>query len=194
MMTDMETIIRVVSAELGARASNGRPLIAAVDGRCASGKTTLALHLRETMDCTVFHMDEFFLRPEQRTSRRLAEPGGNVDYERFLQEVLLPLETGCAELTYRAFDCHTMSLLEPETVRIAPIIIVEGSYSCHPALREHYGMRIFMTTGREEQLRRITARNGADGAERFRDLWIPLEEKYFESCGVEKCCELRFET
>ena len=42
-------------------------VIVAIDGNCASGKTTLTAQLAEHFDCNVFHMDDFFLRPEQRT-------------------------------------------------------------------------------------------------------------------------------
>ena len=68
----------------------GRPLIAAIDGRCASGKTTAAELLQKQFGWTVVHADDFFLRPEQRTPERYAEPGGNLDRERLREEVLLP--------------------------------------------------------------------------------------------------------
>ena len=58
-------------------------IIVAIDGKCTSGKTTLASKLEQIYDCNVFHMDDFFLRPEQRTRSRFAGVGGNVDYERF---------------------------------------------------------------------------------------------------------------
>ena len=48
-------------------------VIVAIDGKCTSGKTTLAAKLAEIYDCNVFHMDDFFLRPEQRTPERFAE-------------------------------------------------------------------------------------------------------------------------
>ena len=83
-----------------------RPFLFALDGRCASGKTTLASALREAVGCGVIHMDDFFLRPEQRTEERLSQPGGNVDRERFLQEVLLPLKRG-ESFSYRPYDCRT---------------------------------------------------------------------------------------
>ena len=54
-------------------------------------------------------MDDFFLRPEQRTPERFSEPGGNVDRERFLSEVLLPLRQGEA-VDYRRFDCATFTI------------------------------------------------------------------------------------
>lgn len=68
--------------------------------------------LREQLNCTVFHIDDYFLRPEQRTETRLAQPGGNVDYERFAEEILNPLKSGkkkssAARLTaIRKSCCH----------------------------------------------------------------------------------------
>ena len=93
-------------AELDRRLAGEAPVRLAIEGGSASGKTTLGKILAERYDCTVFHMDDFFLRPEQRTSERLHQPGGNVDYERFLTEVLRPLHDGQA-VTYRPYDCHT---------------------------------------------------------------------------------------
>ena len=66
-------------------------VLVAIDGGSASGKTTLGALLQSIYACPVFHMDDFFLRPEQRTPERYAQPGGNVDRERFWQEVLEPL-------------------------------------------------------------------------------------------------------
>ena len=90
-------------------------VIVAIDGKCTSGKTTLAGKLAEMYDCNVFHMDDFFLRPEKRTPERYAEVGGNVDYERFKEEVLVPLKAG-KPFSYRPFDCSTFTLSAPVTV------------------------------------------------------------------------------
>ena len=62
--------------------------VAAIDGRCASGKTTLAKALAKETGAGVIHMDDFFLPEELRTKERLSSPGGNVHYERFREEVL----------------------------------------------------------------------------------------------------------
>ena len=76
----------VVSCILGEISKlNKSSVIIAIDGRCAAGKTYLASRIKEAVECNVIHMDYFFLRPEQRTSERLREPGGNVDYERFTE-------------------------------------------------------------------------------------------------------------
>ncbi len=173
------------------RQSKARVLIA-VDGRCASGKTTLAKNLKEELSCNVIHMDDFFLRPEQRTVKRYDEPGGNVDRERFLTEVLQPLQTGKA-FYYRPFDCHTMALSEPITVKPNAVTIIEGTYSCHPELWKFYDLHIFLTTTQEKQLDRLAKRNGAN-IQMFREKWIPLEERYFAAYKPEVKCEIVFET
>ena len=46
----------------------------AIDGPCTSGKTTFAAMLNRRFGGNVLHMDDFFLRPEQRTPERFANP------------------------------------------------------------------------------------------------------------------------
>ena len=67
----MECILAAVCAALQALPENGAPRIVALDGRCAAGKTTLAARLQQRSGCNVVHMDDFFLRPAQRTKARL---------------------------------------------------------------------------------------------------------------------------
>ena len=163
-------------------------LIIAVDGRCAAGKTTLAALIKDIYDCNVIQMDHFFPQSGQRTPERLGEPGGNVDYERVLDEVMGPLRRG-GDFTYRPYDCQRMDFGDAVSVEENKINVVEGSYSCHPALFDCYDLRIFLTVGPEEQSRRILERNGPVRAEEFRDKWIPYEERYFSAFDIEKRCD-----
>lgn len=170
----------------------GRPLLVAIEGRCASGKTTLAARLHQQCGWPVLHMDDFFLRPEQRSEARYAAPGENIDHERFEAEILRPLHRGeCA--VYRPFDCASMELGAPVTVANAPVIAVEGSYSCHSALRPYYDLRVFLNVEPQEQLRRLEKRCGAY-VRTFQSKWIPLEEAYFSAFQTAQHCELFFET
>ncbi len=164
-------------------------VIVAIDGRCGSGKTTLAAKLQKHLHGSVFHMDDFFLRPEQRAEERFAAPGENVDHERFLEEVLLPLRNG-QPVTYQPFLCSRQQLGGPLTVEPNRVAIVEGAYACHPALWEYYDLRVFLTIDPETQMQRIQARNGPEKAQQFRTRWIPFEEKYFKAFHVQTRCDM----
>lgn len=163
-------------------------VLVAIDGPCASGKTTLAKELSELLQCPVVHADHFFLRPEQRTAARLAEPGGNMDRER-LSEVLLPLREG-KEARYRPFLCSHQYLGEPILILPAPVILVEGSYSCHPDLEGLYDLRIFLCIESREQMKRLAQRESPESLERFRERWIPLENRYFSEYGIKNRAHL----
>lgn len=153
-------------------------VIVAIDGKCTSGKTTLAAQLAEYYDCNVFHMDDFFLRPEQRTPQRYAEVGGNVDYERFLAEVLIPLRQGNS-FSYRPFACKTFTFSSPVSVLPKALTVVEGSYSLHPYFADPYDLRILLTVDPEVQHTRVLERP-AFVQERFFTQWIPMENAYLE--------------
>lgn len=167
------------------------PILLAIDGRCASGKTTLAARLQEALGCCVVHMDDFFLRPEQRTQERYATPGGNVDHERFLQEVLLPLSRG-QDTVYRPFDCSSMSLGEPTELKCGSVTVIEGSYSCHPDLFPYYHISVFLSLPPQEQMRRIILRDGEEYSKVFQEKWIPLEEHYFAERDLQRLCTFSF--
>ena len=164
----------------------------AIDGPCASGKTTFAQILNERFGGNVLHMDDFFLRPEQRMPERLAEPGGNVDRERFETETLAPLADGKAA-RYRPWDCHAGDFAASRTVEPARLTVVEGSYSMHPALRGYYDFMICLAIDPAEQLHRLESRNPRM-LRRFVDEWIPLENRYFEATDVRTAADMLVDT
>ena len=140
----------------------------------------------------MFHADDFFLRPEQRTPARFAEPGGNLDRERLLEEVLAPLRQG-QPISFRRFDCHSLTLLPPVAVAPSPLAVVEGSYSLHPELAPMYDISVCLTLSPELQRRRILARNGEAMARRFFERWIPLEQAYFDAMKPQTRCSFLIE-
>ncbi len=173
-------------------AENRNRILVAIDGRCASGKTTLAAKLSERLGCAVVHMDDFFLQPFQRTEERLSQPGENIDHERILSEVLLPLAEG-NQAVYDPFSCQSGGFCEPVSVSPQGVILFEGSYSCHPSLVGHYDLKIFLTVSKKEQLKRLESRN-PDRLEAFKNRWIPLEESYFSHYDIASSCDLVFRT
>jgi len=164
--------------------ADGRIMVA-IDGRAAAGKTTLADMLWKHYDCNIFHMDDFFLPPSKRTAERLREAGGNVDYERFYSEVIVPSTEGRA-FSYGVFDCSVMEIGEWRNVVPKKLNIMEGSYSGHPYFGDVYDLRVFVDIPADEQMKRIIHRNGEEKAQKFRDIWIPMENKYFRECRIKE--------
>ena len=183
----METVVMKICERIAAMQEKAQILIA-IDGSCTSGKSTLAGMLERKLDCNLFHMDDFFLRPEQRTPERLAQTGGNVDYERFREEVLLPLKTG-NPFFYQPYDCSSGMLKESVTVQPKRINVVEGTYSCHPRFQDPYDLTVFLQVTPEVRRRRILSRP-AFLQKRFFEEWIPMEQAYFAEFAVREKSDL----
>lgn len=165
------------------------PAIIAIDGNSAAGKTTLASALADRFDCNVFHMDDYYIPDEKKTAERLEEAGGNVDRERFRDEIIAGILRN-KDFTYNQFDCKTQSLLTPVKISPRKLNIVEGAYCMHPDLAYCYDLKIFLALDFEEQSRRILLRNGPVAHERFLNQWIPLENRYFNDLNIKESCDI----
>lgn len=159
---------------------SGERVIAAIEGPAASGKTTLSAELEKHFDCNVFHMDDFFLRPFQRTSDRLAEPDGNIDAERFYDEVITGILSG-DDFEYRPYCCSAQKLSDHVQVKCRRLNIVEGVYSMHRSLIGYYDLCIFLDIDGELQQRRLEMRESGEKLELYRRVWLPMEERYFRT-------------
>ncbi len=183
-----------IAAEAVERLCAGRksPLLVAIDGRTGAGKTTLAKYLRARFSCNLFHMDDFYLQGYQRTPERLREVGGNVDYERFREEVLIPVLRG-ETVHYQPFNYLTMDFDLSYARRIPPkrLNLIEGTYSMHPYFGDPYDLRIFMDVEYAVQLRNVIDREGTAELDDYIDKWIPKTDRYLERFGIEERCEIR---
>ncbi|HRY77821.1 MAG TPA: hypothetical protein P5154_03570 [Candidatus Izemoplasmatales bacterium] len=156
--------------------------ILAIDGPSASGKTTLSRWLSAVYGCETIHMDDYFLPRERAVSERLAESGGNIDHERFVEEVVLPLRK-YLPLMIRKFDCATQTLSEPIALTPTRLLVVEGVYALHPKFRSLYDLTIFLDVSPSQKAFRILRRNGLNLKRTWKHLtvWIPLENRYFRT-------------
>ena len=174
-------------------ANAAAPVVLALDGRCGSGKTTMATALAEQFpDSIVLHTDDFYLPPADRVPGWEQTPCANMDLARLRDEVLAPARAGKPAL-YRAYSCREGSYLPPRPLGPAPLVIVEGSYSCHPTLADCYDLKVFVTCSKEEQARRLLAREG-ERYSGFTARWIPLEEGYFAKFQIEQTVDFIFDT
>ena len=173
--------------ELDKRLEKGK-VILTIEGGSASGKSTLGKMLEDIYGCNLIHTDDFFLQMHQRTPERFREIGGNVDRERFYGEIVSHLSDN-AELSYRKFDCSTMSLGESVTVKPKRLTVIEGAYSMHPYFGEYYDLSVFLDISESLQRERILKRN-PDMADRFFGEWIPYERTYFEKTNIKQRCDM----
>ena len=168
-------------------------VLIAIDGRCASGKSTLAENLSKIFGCDIIHMDDFFLPFEKRTPERLAEPGGNIDYERFEKEVLNSFHKN-EVFSYGVFNCGSGKIESERVITPSNVIITEGSYSLHPKFSDHYNVKIFVFTDSDTQINRIRERNGEEMLKMFKERWIPMEENYFTAFDIGNLADIKLNT
>lgn len=174
------------------REAGGKTLLLAIDGRCAGGKSTLAALLQQVLGCAVVHLDDFFLPPRLRSPQRLEQPGENVHWERALQEVLEPLSQN-RDACYRPFCCRTGGFAPAVTVPAGGLVVVEGSYSLHPALAPFYREAVFVTVDPQVQTQRLARRN-PQMLPQFLQRWVPLEERYIAACCPQSRAQLTVDT
>ncbi len=163
-------------------------LLIAIEGSCASGKTTLSKCFEEKFDCNIIHMDDFFLPFEKRSEERMKEIGGNIDYERFFNEVVSNIKNDVS-FSYGKFSCSEGKI--NETIELIPkkLTVIEGVYSMHPKFGDAYDLKIFIDIDEETQLKRLKNRS-PEKLERFIKEWIPMENSYFEKFGIKEKCDI----
>lgn len=166
---------------------DAKPCVIVIEGRAASGKTSLGEDLSSVLGADVVHMDDFFLPPELRTETRRNEIGGNIHYERFSEEVV-PNIKHKDSFSYRVFSCSSMGYSGVKEVSSTKYRIVEGVYSLHPHFGNYADICVFSDVDPALQIERILKRDGSEYAEMFSNMWIPMEESYFKNYNIEEKC------
>ena len=134
-----------------------------------------------------------FLSAARPARPRLGKtPCANMDLDRLRDEALRPAYEGQPVL-YRAYSCRAGAYQPVQELAAQPLVILEGSYSHHPLLAGYETLRVFVTCSKEEQTRRLQAREGERYAN-FAARWIPLEEGYFAQYRIEETADLAVDT
>ena len=94
---------------------------------------------------------------------------------------------------YNAYSCAAGAFLPSKPFAAAPLTILEGSYSLHPALQTDFAVRVFVTCPPDVQAVRLRAREGIRYAN-FVQRWIPLEEGYFAAHDPAARCNFVLDT
>lgn len=166
------------------------PVIIAIDGPCASGKTTAAKILSEILHGETVSMDDFFLPFEKKTRERLSVPGGNTDHERFAEEIIPNLKTKSA-FNYNAYSCSD-GAFHKKCVPETDFIIIEGVYTMRPEFRELYDLRAWFDVSPDTQIKRLEERC-PELLDRFVKEWVPMENQYFSAFKVKENCNIIIE-
>ena len=188
----MMDVFSQAKERIEAALKNGKPVVVALEGGAATGKSTLGRQLAECFSAPLISMDDFFLPLSLRTEERFSQPGGNIHSERFNAQVAEAIRRN-ETIRYQIFDCSIGDYNGQREIAPCPLLIVEGVYSLHPAYQDIYTLRFFLKTAPETQDGRLRDR-GEWLYDRFQSLWLPLEKAYFEARNIEGLCDLVLET
>ena len=150
--------------------------IIALEGKCGSGKTTLA---HQCDNATILHADDFFLPRSLKSKERLAEIGGNINYELIketLENIKKTWENKEDKITIKAYDC-SKDIYYDKDIKLKDKVLIEGVYSYHPYFNSLIDKCAYLFVDQSTQIERIMLRDNGD---RFLNEWMPLENKYFE--------------
>ena len=135
LSTTLSPLVEKLSTLLSAHPA--APVLVALDGRCGSGKTTLAAQLAQQFPQSItVHTDDFYLPPASRVANWEQIPLRlNAGLFGALRAQVLTLARAGQAVPYRAYSCRAGAYLPEQCFAPQPLVIVEGSYSCHPPLR-----------------------------------------------------------
>jgi uridine kinase len=179
-----------------------RPIVVALDGGSGAGKSTIAERLMRLTDVALVRLDDFYqtLIPESHLPHQTVEHrlNGVFDWARVRSEALEPLRAG-QPARWHAFDFGrglgedgTYSLKERVTeVPPAPTILVEGTYSAAPPLRDLIDLAVLVDAQNEARHLRTVARgDDAEFLARWHRIWDEVEAYYFEHVSTPETFDL----
>jgi uridine kinase len=161
------------------RPKNGVYPTICIDGRGASGKSTLAnLLAAQWSDFAVIHGDDYFEPHDDPVT------WGDFNESRFDTEILTPLRAGQRRFTVRPFDFPLGRIVDGPTVEVKRGVIVERWFGF--GLDVPWDLRIWVETPSAVCLQRGLAREDAaalgDRARRaWESVWQPREQRYIDS-------------
>lgn len=188
LITETELIMQIGDMIEKCR-GKGKRTVVALDGMCAAGKSTLAAKLAECFGGSVIAIDDFHLPFNMRSEERRGEPGGNMHYERFEQEVAAHLRSGEA-FSYGRFSCREGKINETKSVAAdCPLVIIEGAYAMRAEFREIYDLSVCVLVSDELQKERLLSREGEEKYRNFETMWIPMEHSYLSHYRIPSICD-----
>lgn len=167
-------------------------VVIAFDGKRGSGKSIAAALLSMIYETTVISMDDFALPAELSTKERLAEPGGNIHHERFLEEVAVKIKKD-ERFNYSKYDIGVMNYVTQIDAEPNQVMIVDGTYSQHIEYRSIYDLKVFFDIDDYSQQANIISTKGEDYYYALKSSWLIMDQMYFEHSEIKDKSDLVIE-
>jgi uridine kinase len=153
------------------------PILVAVAGAGAAGKSTLARAIQQLApnEVTVVELDDFY-RPSFSHPPD-GELGARFEWRRLREQVLEPLHAGHAA-HYQRYDWDNDEMGAWVDVPAHGIAIVEGIYPSRAELSHFYDFVIWVDAPAGLRLQRGIERDGEEARERWLTEWMPDEEAF----------------
>ncbi len=147
---------QIITAVEAWRSEVTGPLVVAIDGHGAAGKTTLAEAVGGQLAAIVVHTDEYF--------REAADPGDEHPMARYYD---------WGALRRRGLEPVLTQLADASDARV---VLLEGVSSAAPALRDLVGRTVLVETPEPVRLERL---HGRVSDEEWDEAWLEAERVYF---------------
>jgi uridine kinase len=170
-MKDNLSLIPELILEINNLSRNKEVVLIAIDGLGGAGKTSLAELLRKAvMNCDIVQLDDFYSPALQAA-----------DLLRLKKQVIIPLFNQQAA-GYQIYEWQTESFSDWHELKPEGIFIFEGVYALDQTIRDYFDLKIWIETpadmGFSRGVARDIARNGVDNTDKWKNVWMPMEEKY----------------
>jgi uridine kinase len=171
----------VPAAKLRAGTSASGPIILAIAGHGAAGKTTLARRIADLAPPElgpIAHVatDEFWT-------------GAGFALERALTEVLEPLRRS-EVARFSSFDWASQSPAGERVLASPNLVVFEGVCALHQMYRSVLDIRVWIDTPLDVRLARAVQRDGEGARARWTEVWIPNEEAYVARDRPRACADV----
>ena len=169
-----------------------RPLLVAIDGKDAAGKTILANELAEKLRKTgrvviEASIDGFHNPRAIRYKRGRDDPEGyyrdSFDLVSLKKHLLVPLKVGCMSYRTQVFDYRTDQVVDvpKKKAQCNSILVFDGVFTHRCELRCYWNYSVYLYISEEESLRRGINRDSGMAEEikrKYRARYLPGQRLY----------------